>query len=100
MSLPLYNQHRKVLHHGKNILLRGDVHYDEEQQPFDDAKWMGRRNRFRPKGFFEAKRRGGGGSWGYSTASKRSFSKPYVLQRHWTNISVTKGTSRIDNRKG
>lgn len=43
---------------------------------------------------------GGGGSWGYSTASKRSFSKPYVLQRHWTNISVTKGTSRIDNRKG
>lgn len=43
---------------------------------------------------------GGGGSWGYSTASKHSFSKPYVLQRHWTNISVTKGTSRIDNRKG
>ena len=64
MSLPLYNQHRKVLHHGKNILLRGDVHYDEEQQPFDDAKGMGRRNRFRPKGFFKAKRRGGGGGAG------------------------------------
>ena len=49
-----------MLHHGKNILLRGDVHYDEEQQPFDDAKGMDRRNRFRPKGFFKAKRRGGG----------------------------------------
>lgn len=49
---------------------------------------------------FSKQREGGGGSWGYSTASKRSFSKPYVLQRHWTNISVTKGTSRIDNRKG
>lgn len=50
---------------------------------------------------FSKQREGRGGeSWGYSTASKRSFSKPYVLQRHWTNISVTKGTSRIDNRKG
>ena len=62
MSLPLYNQHRKVLHHGKNILLRGDVHYDEEQQPFDDAKGMGRRNRFRQKDF--SKQREGGGEAG------------------------------------
>ena len=52
------------------------------------------------KDFSKQREGGGGGSWGYSTASKRSFSKPYVLQRHWTNISVTKGTSRIDNRKG
>ena len=63
MSLPLYNQHRKVLHHGKNILLRGDVHYDEEQQPFDDAKGMGRRNRFRQKDFSK-QREGGGGKLG------------------------------------
>lgn len=52
-----------MLHHGKNILLRGDVHYDEEQQPFDDAKGMGRRNRFRQKDFSK-QREGGGGEAG------------------------------------